>query len=79
MEANRMTFAFLSNWRGAESYRYVRDLDRAGFAWELLRRNPDYCSVARDTPLVRPVGGYLRIDAAPRHGPRWGLSFRASG
>lgn len=73
-----MTFS--SEWRKPDPYRYVRDLDRAGFAWELLRRNSRYRSEAADASRVGvPVAGYLRIEAPPGHGPSWGLSFRPSG
>lgn len=78
MEANAMTFS--SEWREPDPYRYVRDLDSAGFAWELLRRNSRYRSEAADASGVSvPAAGYLRIEAPPGHGPSWGLSFRASG
>lgn len=75
-----MTFAFSSDWRGVGSYLYVRELDRAGFAWELLRRNPHYRKEAEDLPSFELLeSGRRRVEAAPGPGPRWGLSFRASG
>jgi hypothetical protein len=75
-----MTFAFSGDWCSAEPYRYVHDLDRAGFAWELLRRNPSYCGEAVVAPRISSTaGGYARVEAPPAHGPRWGLSFRTSG
>lgn len=30
------------NWRDAETYRYLKDLNAAELAWEFLRRNSDY-------------------------------------
>ena len=30
------------DWRRPETYETIRDLDAVGFAWEYLRRNPDY-------------------------------------
>ncbi len=30
------------DWRRPETYEKIRDLDAVGFAWEYLRRNPDY-------------------------------------
>ena len=30
------------DWRDAESYAYTRDLTPEGWAWEFLRRNPEY-------------------------------------
>jgi hypothetical protein len=31
-----------SDWRSPAVYAYVSDLDPSGFAWEFLRRNPEY-------------------------------------
>ena len=59
------------DWRSAEAYDYVRDLDPADMAWEFLRRNPDYRQdfdrLARERPDTDR-------DAALLH--RWGLRFR---
>lgn len=30
------------NWRSADDYADLRRLDRAGWAWEWMRRNPEY-------------------------------------
>ena len=30
------------NWKNDESYAFTEQLDRSGWAWEFLRRNPDY-------------------------------------
>lgn len=30
------------DWRNADDYRHLLDLDRAGWAWEWLRRNLEY-------------------------------------
>ena len=69
------------NWRDAESYRHLLDLDRAGWAWEWLRRNPDYVrdrrnDRARDqdrraVPYV--IGRRPEQSTDPQ---RWGLCFR---
>ena len=32
------------NWRDPENYRWMTSLPRTGWAWEFLRRNPNYCS-----------------------------------
>ena len=60
------------DWRSPDYVEALKDLDRAGFAWEFLRRNPAY----RDD--------YDRIDEDPEEpalspktvGGNWGLSFR---
>ena len=60
------------DWRSPGYVDALKDLDRAGFAWEFLRRNPAY----RDD--------YDRIDEDPEEpalspktvGGNWGLSFR---
>lgn len=60
------------DWRSPDYVEALKDLDRAGFAWEFLRRNPAYRE------------DYDRIDEDPeaselspgRIGGNWGLSFR---
>ncbi len=60
------------DWRSPEYVEALKNLDRAGFAWEFLRRNPAYQEE------------YDRIDEDPeeselspeRMGGNWGLSFR---
>ncbi len=60
------------DWRSPEYVDALKNLDRAGFAWEFLRRNPAY----RDD--------YDRIEEDPADsesspetvGRNWGLSFR---
>lgn len=60
------------DWRSPDTYKPIQDINAPGFAWEFLRRNPDYrrdvSRIARTTPL----GG--RADAA--FAQRWRLSFR---
>jgi hypothetical protein len=63
-----------SNWRitGAD---YLQQLDRPGFAWEFLRRNPayqkDYKRIAREDASDASSEGRSR-DALVW---RWGLAF----
>lgn len=69
------------DWRDVEQYRHLLDLDRAGWAWEWLRRSPDYAgeggdegkkstrdlSVQSEPVLLRPASrGYAY---------QWGLCF----
>ena len=59
-------------WRSPDYVEALKDLDRAGFAWEFLRRNPayrdDYAEIADN-----PDESELSPGAV---GWRWGLSFR---
>ena len=32
----------VSDWRSAAAYAFLNDLNPAEFAWEFLRRNPEY-------------------------------------
>ena len=61
-----------SDWRSSSAAETLSQLDRAGFAWEFLRRNPDYrkdySRIADDAE-----GG---AQAAATIGERWGLVFR---
>lgn len=36
------TLAGQCDWRCPDQYTYLQGMDRAGWAWEWLRRNPDY-------------------------------------
>ena len=60
------------DWRSPEYVDALKNLDRAGFAWEFLRRNPayrdDYGGIAED-----PDKSELSSETV---GGNWGLSFR---
>ena len=60
------------DWRSPDYVEALKDLDRAGFAWEFLRRNPayrdDYDGIAED-----PDKSELSSETV---GGNWGLSFR---
>lgn len=43
-----------ADWRDPESYKSLVDLDRAGWAWEWLKRNPDFATAAGRLPQVSP-------------------------
>jgi hypothetical protein len=61
-----------ADWRSAEAYTYLNDLDPAELAWEFLRRNSDYQRDYRAT--VRKAGDQAQFsDPVAGH---WGLRFR---
>jgi hypothetical protein len=69
------------NWRDLEQYLDLLKLDRAGWAWEWLRRHDSYEGADGDDPA--PAQGQVLIPpviAVPAKGQaaagRWGLCFR---
>ena len=65
-----------TDWRSEDAVDALLQLDRAGLAWEFLRRNPDYCEDFRQT-LQRVATGEIAEEAAmTEFSRRWGLSFR---
>ena len=56
------------NWREAAVYGDLLEADRACFAWEWLRRDPEYRTAA-----IRPSEGRCGAMAARCNPPRWGL------
>ncbi|MFM9857390.1 transcriptional regulator domain-containing protein [Pseudoxanthobacter sp. M-2] len=62
------------DWRLQTTERALNRLERQGFAWEFLRRNPDYRS-EYDRLRSAPTS---RLDASQRSAPpQWGLRFPA--
>ncbi|MFZ2159175.1 MAG: DUF6499 domain-containing protein [Bradyrhizobium sp.] len=59
-----------SDWRSPVAYDRARELEPTGFAWECLRRNPDYCRDHRELAHSKPDPTV--ITAFRR---RWGLCF----
>ena len=60
-----------SDWRSSATYEYLNDLDPAEFAWEYLRRNPEYRRDFRT--IVREPTSDDDTEASAR---LWGLRFR---
>ena len=60
-----------SDWRSPVAYDRARELEPTGFAWECLRRNPDYHRDYHGLAHSRP-DPVLAIAFRSR----WGLSFR---
>jgi len=80
-------------WRLPAAYRYALDLDGQGFAWEFLRRNPEFRDEAARTLAAAPASpqpesrrpaptaavspSRLPWTASRDPAARWGLTFRA--
>jgi hypothetical protein len=62
------------DWRDSAPYRALAGIDRAGLAWEWLRRDPDYAALSTRLRGVgaRPVD-HLELEADAR---AFGLCFR---
>ena len=65
------------DWRQPDTYyRWACSLPNLGWAWEFLRRNPDYQVESSGAPLLDPANGMLAI-ATSRYGAAsaasWGL------
>jgi hypothetical protein len=65
-----------AEWRSPETERELNRLERQGFAWEFLRRNPDYRRDFDNSSgaSARPFGASTRNRSAA---PQWGLRFPA--
>ena len=61
-----------ADWRSASNYAATFELDRGGFSWELLRRNPNY---RRD--YDQGVSHTLACGEAGPFPAAWGLRFRS--
>lgn len=71
------------NWREPEKYKALLKLDRAGWAWKWLRRNPGYIDRMAGRPpkppLILPGTGVSIIPASNADDASdWGLRFRRS-
>jgi hypothetical protein len=65
-----------TDWRSQDAVDALLQLDRAGLAWEFLRRNPDYREDFR-LILQRIASGEISEEAAmTEFSRRWGVSFR---
>lgn len=60
------------DWRSRDAYRPIQDITAPGFAWEFLRRSPDYRHdvkrhIRRPSHISRADDVFVR---------QWGLPFR---
>ena len=63
------------DWRSPDAYEYLRPLDAPGFAWEFLRRNPEFVQ-ERDRLEQAAQQGNLNQAEADEFARRWGVRFR---
>lgn len=70
------SIAHSASW--ASNYQHLLELDRAGWAWEWLRRNPDFASPALTTvprTTTRPLIVIHSKTALECSLLRWGLHY----
>jgi hypothetical protein len=58
------------DWRAPDAYERAQSAEITEFAWECLRRNPDF---QRDHRSVSPAGSGVSAELRQR----WGLVFRS--
>jgi len=70
------------DWRNAKTYRPLLSLDRAAWAWQWLKRNPEFLVSAhqgrrspRRLPGPHPAPRIVAT-LTPLLDPRWGVLFR---
>jgi hypothetical protein len=64
-----------ADWRSADAYQELRSLDAPAFAFEFLRRNPEFR--ADHARLARKARGRpLEVSDADAFAERWGVRFR---
>lgn len=68
--------SFLTDWRQPIGANDLRGLERADFALEFLRRNPDYQGDYANTMRLIEAGRADARDAKRALARRWGLQFR---
>lgn len=78
--SDRSAGVLLPNWLDDQTYRTLLDLDRPGWAWEWLRRNPDYVEATQCMPqyasTVSSDPGLPSLTVlTERDAARWGLLF----
>jgi hypothetical protein len=66
------------DWQNPERYTAVSEVDRAGLAWEFVRRDPQYRDIVIGDEDVgdRASTGVTILPDEPPPLDAWGLSFR---
>jgi hypothetical protein len=70
----------LIDWRTEADYRLLGGLDRAGLAWEWLRRDPAYVAATTTVGLhdKDPTDPVIVDAAEPSWSSHWGIHFRGT-
>lgn len=61
------------DWWDSAPYRALSGIDRAGLAWEWLRRDPGYAAMSARLRCIAGLAPYLETEADAR---AFGLCFR---
>jgi hypothetical protein len=64
-----------AGWRSKSATDYLDEVQRSGFAWEFLRRNPDYRVDYERMSLHLDRGTSSEFEVALALAKRWGLKF----
>jgi hypothetical protein len=64
-----------AGWRSEESTDYLDDVQRSGFAWEFLRRDPLYRQDYQEMSLLLDSEAPNDQEVALALAKRWGLNF----
>jgi hypothetical protein len=64
-----------AGWRSEESTDYLDDVQRSGFAWEFLRRDPLYRQDYQEMSLLLDSQAPSDQEVALALAKRWGLNF----
>lgn len=73
------------DYRNLSQYRHMLELDRAGWAWEWLRRNPDYERACGEDATVAErqapdtLSGAIVLQSTSACLSPWGVCFRRGG
>jgi len=78
-----------ADWRDPDNYKHLLELDRAGWAWEWLKRNSDFLAAFNQLQPNKPASISLRVErqfefplshrvrkTADSTLERWGVLFR---
>ncbi|WP_370466048.1 transcriptional regulator domain-containing protein [Niveispirillum cyanobacteriorum] len=64
------------DWQDAAAYQSLQRMDRAGWAWQWLRRNGGFKEALKSSTCLTSIDRtVVRLDAAS-HAMTWGLMFR---
>ena len=77
-EQGKGGFEGAPDWRDLDAYQHLWDMDRAGWAWEWLRRNADYRADAVAASLDPAAWGCAFAEAADRSAPLAKIVWDAS-